>query len=148
MLLTDTNPWYYKYTGLPYLHLGNDPSTGIDCFNLCRLVLKEEANMKIPLTTSDFCNIVDEDWYLKTTIPLFENGTKIENDDFKCIKVEKPKLYDIIFMSLGSTNVTNHCAIYVDTNKILHTMIDHNSWIAPYGKYYKQYTTGIYRWTA
>ena len=49
-------------------------------------------------------------------------------------------------MSLGSTNVTNHCAMYVDTNKILQTMINHNSWIAPYGRYYKQYTVGVYRW--
>ena len=43
-------------------------------------------------------------------------------------------------MSLGSSHVVNHCAIYVDLNKMLQTMINHKSWIAPYGRYYKQYT--------
>ena len=61
-------------------------------------------------------------------------------------KVSEPKKYDVITMSLGATNVTNHCALYVDQNRILQTMLDHTSWIAPYGNYYKQYTTGIYRW--
>ena len=28
-------------------------------------------------------------------------------------------------MSLGATNVTNHCALYLGKNKILQTMIDH-----------------------
>ena len=46
----------------------------------------------------------------------------------------------------GSTNVPNHCAMYVDDNKVLHIMDKHLSWISPYGNYYKQYTTGIYRW--
>ena len=50
-------------------------------------------------------------------------------------------------MSIGSTNVTNHCAMLVDRTKILQTMIKHTSWVAPYGNYYKQYTTGVYRWT-
>ena len=68
------------------------------------------------------------------------------DDKYGWIKVKEPKVYDVILMSLGSTNVTNHCAMYVDTNKILQTMINHNSWIAPYGRYYKQYTVGVYRW--
>lgn len=146
MLPIDTKPWYHKYTNLPYLHLGDDPNVGIDCFNLCRLVLNKECGIRVPLCTSDFCNIVDEDWYTKTNIPLFENGASIDNKDFSCIKVTSPKIYDVIFMSLGSTNITNHCAMYIDNNKILHTMIGHKSWVTIYGNYYKQYTTGIYRW--
>ena len=62
------------------------------------------------------------------------------------VKVKDPKPYDVILMSLGSTHVTNHCALYVDTNKILQTMINHKSWVTNYGRYYKQYTTGIFRW--
>jgi cell wall-associated NlpC family hydrolase len=68
------------------------------------------------------------------------------SDEYGWLKVKEPKLYDVILMSLGATNVTNHCALYVDRNKILQTMIDHTSWIAPYGRYYQQYTVGIYRW--
>ena len=37
--------WYNSYTGFPYKHLGDDIKTGIDCFNLCRLVYKEKLNI-------------------------------------------------------------------------------------------------------
>ena len=135
--------WYNKYKDFPYLHLGNNAETGIDCFNLCKLVYLNELGIDIPYSTSDYCNIVDEDWYNKTHERLFEQAA---TDEYGWIKVKEPKRYDIITMSLGATNVTNHCALYADRNKILQTMINHKSWIAPYGNYYKQYTTGIYRW--
>ena len=47
--------WYNSYTGFPYKHLGDDTKTGIDCFNLCRLVYKEKLNIDIPYDTSHFC---------------------------------------------------------------------------------------------
>jgi hypothetical protein len=34
--------WYDQYCNLPYKHLGDDPVTGIDCVNLCRLFYKNE----------------------------------------------------------------------------------------------------------
>ena len=40
--------WYNSYTDFPYKHLGNDTETGIDCFNLCRLVYEKELNITIP----------------------------------------------------------------------------------------------------
>ena len=132
--------WYNKYKDFPYLHLGNNAETGIDCFNLCKLVYLNELEIDFPYTTSDFCKIVDEDWYSKTQERFFEINA---NEKTGWRKVKEPQLYDIITMSLGSTNITNHCALYVDRNKILQTMIDHKSWIAPYGNYYKQYTTGV-----
>ena len=51
--------WYNSYTGFPYKHLGDDAKTGIDCFNLCRLVYKEKLNIDIPYDTSHFCKIVE-----------------------------------------------------------------------------------------
>ena len=143
MRFTDMIIWYNKYKDFPYLHLGNDIETGIDCFNLCKLVYLKELNINIPYTTDYFCKIIDEDWYSKTQEKLFERAA---TDEYGWIKVKDPKPFDVITMSLGSTNVTNHCALYVDRGKILQTMIKHKSWIAPYGNYYKQYTTGIYRW--
>jgi len=143
MRFIDMTAWYNKYKDFPYLHLGNDAETGIDCFNLCKLVYLNELEIDIPYTTDYFCKIVDEDWYSKTQERLFEQAA---TDAYGWIKVKEPQPYDIITMSLGSTNVTNHCALYVDRSKILQTMIKHKSWIAPYGNYYKQYTTGVYRW--
>jgi cell wall-associated NlpC family hydrolase len=57
--------WYKKYVGFPYKHLGEDPISGIDCFNLCTLIYKQELEIDIPYRTKDFCNIIDEDWYSK-----------------------------------------------------------------------------------
>lgn len=136
--------WYDKYTNIPYKHLGNDPVNGMDCSNLCRYAYEQENNIAIPYLSYEYCNIVDDDWYNKTTDQYFENAVKA---DPRWVKVLNPKPFDFILISIGATNVTNHCALYVDTNKILHTMQNRTSWIAPYGSYYKQYTTGIYRWT-
>jgi cell wall-associated NlpC family hydrolase len=136
--------WYDKYVNIPYKHLGNSPESGMDCYNLCRYVYKQETGVEIPFLSYDLCNIVDSDWYNKTTEQFFENEVASNPG---CKKVTEPKIFDFILISIGSTNVTNHCALYVDKNKILHTMINKPSWISPYGSYYKQYTTGIYRWT-
>ena len=144
MLYIDMSNWYDKYTGLPYKHLGYDPIEGIDCFNLCKYVYKQELDIDIPYFASDYCNIVDDDWYAKTHDQFI---LKAANDpSLGWVKVPEPKLYDIIVMSLGSTHVANHCALYVARNKMLQTMLKHKSWIAPYGTYYKQYTVGVYRW--
>jgi cell wall-associated NlpC family hydrolase len=140
---TDISPWYNKYLNFPYQHLGDNIETGIDCFNLCRLVYKEQLNIDIPYDTADWCNIVDEDWYNKTQDRPFDRGG---TEAYGWKRVNKPEKFDVITMSLGSTNVTNHCALYVDNDKILQTMIDRQSWLAPYGRYYKTYTIGIFRW--
>jgi cell wall-associated NlpC family hydrolase len=146
MLCIDTMTWYNKYVGFNYQHLGENPDTGIDCFNLCRHVLRQELGVQVPLASHDFCNIVDDDWFQKTNQPLFELGAQVVRDDFSWIKVTSLQPFDILTMSFGSTNITNHCALYVDKDKILQIMLGKPSWIGPYGRYYKQYTTGMYRW--
>lgn len=136
--------WYDKYTNIPYKHLGDDPETGIDCLNLCRYAYFMETGISIPHYSYHFCNIVDNDWYNKTSQPIFEDGIKT---DSRWTKVLAPSKFDFIVMSIGSTNISNHCALYLGSNKILQTMLGRSSWITTYGRYYQQYTTGIYRWT-
>ena len=136
--------WYDKYLNIPYKHLGNDPNSGMDCFNLCRYIYNEETGIEIPYLSFDRCNIVDDDWYNKTSDPIFEKSAL---DDPSWKRVSEPKKFDFILMSIGSTNITNHCAMYLENNKVIHTMVDRPSWVSPYGSYYKQYTTGLYRWT-
>tara|TARA_B100000073_G_scaffold292974_1_gene256479 strand:- start:697 stop:1149 length:453 start_codon:yes stop_codon:yes gene_type:complete len=137
--------WYDKYAGFPYKHLGNDPEKGIDCLNLIRLVYREQKNIVIPYSTQDFCNIIDQDWYNKIeTNPFTEfRNTRL---GWKEITLSDTKPFDVAIMSIGSTNKINHCALLVEKNKLLQTMIDRKSWISPYGKYYKQYTLGVFRW--
>jgi cell wall-associated NlpC family hydrolase len=136
--------WYNKYTGIQFKHLGSTLEEGMDCFNLIKYILEQEKCINIPYYTYDICNIVDDDWYLKTNDQLIENTVA---SDSRWQAVTAPKPFDLITISIGATNITNHCALYVDDNRILHTMIDRPSWVAPYNPYYKQYTTGIYRWT-
>jgi len=134
--------WYDKYINFPYKHLGQDPTTGIDCFNLCKLAFKNELEIDIPYSTHDFCNIVYEDWYNKTQNQYFLDASK--NGDWK--EIQKLEPFDIILMSIGSTNVVNHCALYVGDNKILQTMENRDSGIYTYHRYYQQYTVKKVRW--
>lgn len=137
--------WYSKYLNIPFKHLGQTPESGMDCFSLCRYVYEQEKHIKIPYLSYEQCNIVDEDWYLKTNTPVFE---RVTSTDTRWLKVTTPEPFDFVLMSIGSTNVTNHCALYLTNNKLLHIMIQRPSWVAPYRGYYEQYTTGIYRWTS
>jgi len=133
--------WYDKYIGLPYYHLGFSPEKGIDCFNLITYLYREELGIDIPYKTGDFCKVVDEHWY-----------TVLHKSPFDLLpewgweEIEEPELYSVILMTLGSANVMNHCAMYIEKDKILHTMAGHKSWIAPYGRHYKQYTNKVYKW--
>lgn len=136
--------WYDKYIGIPFKHLGDDEE-GIDCFNLCRLVLKNECGFSSFPASSTFCNIVDDDWYNKLSISPFEQTIKDKLLTGECKKVSIPSKFDIVVMSIGATNITNHCALYIGNNKILQAMTHRDSWVSSYGAYYKQYTTGIYR---
>ena len=52
--------WYNSYTGFPYKHLGDDIITGIDCFNLCRLVYKEKLNIEIDYDTFFKKQVLDQ----------------------------------------------------------------------------------------
>jgi cell wall-associated NlpC family hydrolase len=144
MRFIDMTNWYNKYLGIPYKHLGDNPVTGMDCFSLCKHVYQEQTGLTIPYASYEHCNIIDDDWFNKTTEQLFELGA---NGDKRWVKVSEPRSLDFILMSIGSTNITNHCALFLGNNRILHTMIGKPSWVSPYANYYKQYTTGIYRWT-
>jgi cell wall-associated NlpC family hydrolase len=132
-----------KYIGLPFKHLGIDPTKGIDCFNLIQFIYKDKLDINIPYTTRDWCNIIDENWYFKTHERLMDIVTC---EKYGWQKVQKIEKYNMIIMMLGSSNVNNHAALYIGQNKILHIMPNHKSHISVYGNYYKQYTTGCFKW--
>ena len=135
--------WYDKYLHAPYKHLGNSLTQGIDCYNLCRLVIEEQTGVTIPAQSSDYCNVVDEDWYNKSRVPVIKNA--VEND--RWIKITKPRKFCIITMIIGGSNMTNHCALFLgEKNKMLQITVGHQSWVSTYGRYYQQYTQGIYLW--
>jgi len=136
------NQWFNNYTDIPYKLFGTDPTTGMDCFNLLCYVFEEEAGIVIPYTSSDFLKMVDDQWFTKTHEQHFLNGSK--NGDW--VEVDTLQLYDLILMSLGSTNVVNHVAMYVENNKILQMIENRDSAIYDYHKYFRQYTIKKVRW--
>lgn len=139
--------WYDKYKNAPYRHLGLDLETGIDCGNMLKLVYKEQLNIDVPYDTRTFCYDIDQNWYNNIDIgnPMLE---LFDNPDlgFENIGNKDIQVYDIVLIHLGSSPIINHCALYVDTNKLLQVRLGHNSYISSYGNYYKQYTAGIYRY--
>jgi cell wall-associated NlpC family hydrolase len=137
--------WYDNYLNIPHKHLGNSKHTGIDCVNLCSLIYKEQLGIDVGISSHEYCNIIDDDWYNKTTNQVLTNTLNNSNN---WTKVVTPKPFDIILLSIGDTNITNHCSMYVGNNKILHTALHNRSHLCVYGSYYKQYTTGIYRWNS
>lgn len=132
-----------KYLGIPYKHLGLDPVKGIDCFNLIKHIYKQELNIDLPYTTRNFCDILDENWYFRTHERLIDNVSTL-NYGWERTEILEP--YNVITMVMGTSSITNHCAMYIGNNRIIHTIQNHKSHIAVYGSYYKQYTMGVYKW--
>src|SRR5690242_3567742 len=104
-VLTGTQPWYKKYCDLPFKHLGTDPMTGIDCFNLCKLVYKEILSIDIPYSTNDFCQDTDEhNWYNKIIDFPMEKASTDKYGWFVKEKenswIETVDLFDIVLMKI------------------------------------------------
>lgn len=138
--------WYDKYVGIPFADFKNDLTTGIDCVNLTITIFKNERNININTDTSELCPLIERGWYNKLSEDIMLQFFEKYKDYFEEIDKSQLKIFDIILFSIGSTNITNHCAMYVDNNKILHTMENKKSWISPYGRYYKNYTIKAFRW--
>lgn len=142
--------WYDKYKNFPYKHLGNDPNTGIDCFNLIRLVYKQELNIDIPYTTATYCKVTDIDWYNKDCGDPFRKfwdsnlGWKEKNKRNTYKEILTP--FDVLVMCIPPSNNLNHTALYLGENKLLHIMIERPSWIGPFGSYYEDCTMGVFKW--
>jgi len=146
MVILGTNLWYKKYENLPFKMFGDNPLTGIDCTNLTRLIYRKEKNIFLEPSSKELCSNHKDNWYQlindNIMIKFFEN----RQNNFEEIDKNKILPFDILLLSIGSTNIINHCAICVDKNKILHAMEDKLSWVSTYGSYYKNYTEKVYRW--
>jgi cell wall-associated NlpC family hydrolase len=140
---SEVDNWLPNYLNLPYKHLGYDRN-GIDCFNLCCLVYKEVLKEEIPYSTQDSGCDVSLDWYnnSKTANILVDRAQP--KWGWQVVNTLQP--FDVILLSIGATSAPNHCALYLGNNRMLQVMEGHPSWVAVYGKYYRQYTVKIGRW--
>jgi|SRR5688572_4554953 len=136
---------YNRYEGFPYKHLGNDTVTGIDCFNLCRLVLRNECKIEIPYETKDLCTDTSTNWFMHSSEFACDRFVTKELG-WEVIPLSKLKPFDMVLMSLGSSNCVNHTAIYLGQNRIIQIMFGYRSWLSAYASHYKNRTIKVGRW--
>jgi lipoprotein Spr len=76
--------WIEKYVGIPFVDGGRDAATGLDCWGLVRLVLKNECDIDVPsygdISAHDLSKVAREvalatmvePWYPTTKVQPFD----------------------------------------------------------------------------
>jgi len=113
----------------------------LDCFTLVEDYYQEMCDiiLKVPQWNKD--NGYEWDFWEKGKNYYIDN---YEVNGFKRITDGSLKLHDALLMNIRSP-ISNHCAIYIGDNKILHHLVSRLSCREVYGDYYRQYTTHILR---
>lgn len=100
--------WAGQYVGLPFKKNGTSPETGIDCWNLVRLVLVEQRQIMLP-----------------------EQGGPVEG---WTLCQDTPKAFDVVVMGAvvgrGSPSPP-HVGIMLDAERMLHIDEGRTSHILP-----------------
>ena len=118
------------YTGRQWL-LGH-----ADCWSLIRDYYKREYDIKLNNYS------VDREWWESGKENLYDDNWQTEG--FIEVNLEEIKVGDIIMMRINAS-VTNHAAIYIGDNLILHHLYGQLSSRIPYGKYFRDRTVRIVR---
>ena len=107
-----------------------------DCWALIMDYYKREY--KISLNNYS----VTREWWESGTENIYDDNWQSEG--FVEVDLKDMKIGDIIMMRIGA-QVTNHAAIYVGDNLILHHLFGQLSSRTPYGKYFRDRTVRIVR---
>ena len=118
------------YTGRQWL-LGH-----ADCWSLIRDYYKREYDIKLNNYS------VDREWWESGKENLYDDNWQTEG--FIEVNLQEIKAGDIIMMRINAS-VTNHAAIYIGDNLILHHLYGQLSSRIPYGKYFRDRTVRIVR---
>ena len=113
----------------------------LDCFTLVEDYYREACDiiLKVPQWNKD--NGYEWDFWEKGKNYYVEN---YEVNGFKRIEDGSLKLHDAILMNIRAP-ISNHCAIYIGDNKILHHLVSRLSCREMYGQHYRQFTTHVLR---
>ncbi len=104
--------WTQKYVGIPFKSGGRN-SDGCDCYDLVRLILKNEYDYELPVLDNNYLNALDTDItkeIFKEYIPLV-CAKKIETPEEKALAIIK------------NHGLPTHVAIYAGDGNIIHTML-------------------------
>ena len=113
----------------------------MDCFTLVEDYYRDVCDiiLKVPQWNKD--NGYEWDFWEKGKNYYIDN---YETNGFKRITDGSLKLHDSLLMNIRSP-ISNHCAIYIGNDKILHHLSGRLSCREMYGSYYRQYTTHVIR---
>jgi len=112
----------------------------LDCFTLVEDYYRDIGiNLKVPQWNKD--NGYEWDFWEKGKNYYIDN---YKTNGFKQITDGSLKANDALLMNIRSP-ISNHCAIYIGDNRILHHLAGRLSCRDQYGQYYRQYTTHTLR---
>lgn len=99
-----------RYVGIPFKRMGRDRA-GLDCYGLIRLVLEEQAGIKLPSYSED-----DPDgWSIESHAIAHK---KVSYTDARALDVAI--LYSNVRTGLIWKSVPCHIGVFVDAKNILH----------------------------
>jgi len=102
-----SRPFYHKFLGIPYQHLGRS-FRGVDCYGLLLLYYKE------------LFGIVLKDWWYEKDWSKKGCNYFLQNYTHVATKVTDPKIHDVVLFYIDTiSKVTNHAAIIVEPNGII-----------------------------
>lgn len=130
-LVETITPSGYKVPiiGRPYYY------GSLDCFTIIRDYYKETCNIEI----NDYFR--DVEWWLKGG-NMYEDN--FANEGFVEVPLSDIKIHDAILMKLNS-EVSNHAAIYIGNNQIIHHRTNKLSSRDVYGGYWRKNTSKVLR---
>lgn len=100
-----------KYVGIPYVHLGRNPKTGLDCLGLILSVLQDLGNS---VQVYDYENYT-EDWSKSSEHDLF-----VERMPDLMEKVNTPRPFDLVLFK-NFRGLSSHSGIVLSKGRFLHT---------------------------
>jgi len=107
-----------------------------DCWSLIREYYQREHGVAV----GDYS--VDYEWWVGGKENRYDDNW--EREGFYEVPVNQMQPGDMIMMQV-SASVTNHAAIYLGDNQMLHHMFGQLSTRVPYGKYYRDRTVRVVR---
>jgi len=101
---------YKEYIGIPFKNRGRDKKTGLDCWGLVSVVLKDQYAIIVPelLDYSDCLNRDQTSKVIELNTPLV-SGIKLDNPEEGCVVV------------LSSGGLSAHVGLVISKNMMLHT---------------------------
>jgi proteasome lid subunit RPN8/RPN11 len=132
-----TGQWHsFKPTGYKAPLVGREWAHGVmDCYSIVRDHFKEALGFEIP----DFDR--DHEWWTKGQNIYIEN---FEKAGFAEVKDGSLRKHDVILMQVLSP-VTNHAAVYLGNDVILHHISNRLSTREIYGGMWQKFTTKVVR---